>query len=29
MITAAVVIGVSSFAYLHNKKKVDFTTASR
>lgn len=24
MITAAVVIGVSSFAYLHNKKKVDF-----
>ncbi len=24
MITAAVVIGVSSFAYLHNKQKVDF-----
>ena len=24
MIIAAVVIGVSSFAYLHNKKKVDF-----
>ena len=24
MITAAVVIGVSSFAYLHNKKKVEF-----
>ena len=24
MITAAVVIGVSGFAYLHNKKKVDF-----
>lgn len=24
MITAAVVMGISSFAYLHNKKKVDF-----
>lgn len=29
MIVAAVVIGVSSFSYLHNRRKVDFSTASR
>ncbi len=27
MVTAAVVIGAAGFVYLHNQKKVDFTTA--